>query len=52
SRAMAEGAAGPPSPTVYTWMPPRRQAAPRAAAEALSAPKPDGAFAALAGLIR
>jgi ATP-dependent RNA helicase SUPV3L1/SUV3 len=51
-RALSDDQAGPPAPTVWTWMPPRRPSAPRAAAKPVSAPKPDGAFAALAGLIR
>jgi len=46
-RPLAEGAFGPPQPTVWRWRPPRRQAAPE------PAPRPaegQGAFAALAGL--
>ena len=47
ARPLAEGAFGPPQPTVWRWRPPRRQAA------AEPAPRPtesNGAFAALAGL--
>jgi ATP-dependent RNA helicase SUPV3L1/SUV3 len=48
ARPLPEGAFGPPAPVSWTWRPPRRGAAPHAAA-------PDevsGAFASLAALVR
>jgi len=47
-RPLREGAHGPPQPLTWRWRPPRRQAEPE------SAPlhRPEGAFAALAELVR
>ena len=55
-RSLAEGEAGPPAFTTWTWLPPhyreaRRKQAPVKQAPA-AAPRTDGAFAALAGLMR
>ncbi|RZJ99447.1 MAG: helicase [Novosphingobium sp.] len=48
-RALREGAHGPPTPLTWRWRPPRRQAEPEAPAPAR---RPEGAFAALAELVR
>jgi ATP-dependent RNA helicase SUPV3L1/SUV3 len=47
-RPLREGAHGPPAPLAWRWRPPRRQAE----AGRTAAPKPAGAFAALAELVR
>ena len=46
-RPLADGAFGPPQPTIWRWRPPQRQAAPE---PALRAADGNGAFAALANL--
>ncbi len=48
-RALREGAFGPPLPLTWRWRPPRRQAEPE---PVLPPPRAEGAFAALAGLLR
>jgi ATP-dependent RNA helicase SUPV3L1/SUV3 len=49
ARVLPDGTFGPPAPVVWTWRPPRRDAAPVAA---IPAAPTSGAFAALAALVR
>ncbi|MFX8381757.1 hypothetical protein ABTL77_20365, partial [Acinetobacter baumannii] len=48
---LPEGVQGPPAPVTWRWRPPRREAPARVAAQPAAHPAPNGAFAALAGLI-
>ncbi|MEN9926910.1 MAG: hypothetical protein RL268_3036, partial [Pseudomonadota bacterium] len=50
ARVLSKGAFGPPQPARWRWRAPRRDSAGRAAAPPV--PRPDSAFAALAGLMR
>jgi ATP-dependent RNA helicase SUPV3L1/SUV3 len=49
ARALPEGMFGPPAPVAWSWRPPRKD---RVSGPAVAQPASEGAFAALAGLVR